>query len=54
MFSTEHLPLSAFRFPLQWVEPAGGGKQKSADVERKTVMLFYPYPTKGNHIKDEI
>jgi hypothetical protein len=26
-----------------WVEPAGG-EQKSADVERKTVTLIYPYP----------
>jgi hypothetical protein len=26
-----------------WVEPAGG-EQKSADVERKMVMLIYPYP----------
>ena len=36
-----------FRFPL---EPAGGeerksgGEQKSADIERKTVELIYPYP----------
>jgi hypothetical protein len=36
-----------FRFPL---EPAGGeerksgGEWKSADIERKTVTLIYPYP----------
>ncbi len=26
-----------------WVEPVGG-EQKSADIERKIVMLIYPYP----------
>jgi hypothetical protein len=26
-----------------WVEPAGR-EEKSADVERKTVKLIYPYP----------
>jgi hypothetical protein len=35
--------LSAFRPNYMFrVEPAGG-EQKSADVERKTVMLIYPY-----------
>ncbi len=40
-----------FCFPLCYVHvlPAGGGggsgKQKSADIEWKTVTLIYPYPT---------
>jgi hypothetical protein len=33
-----------------WVEPAGG-EWKSSDVEWKTVMLIYPYPSVVNFIK---
>ncbi len=40
----KRFPPNVFRFLLQWVEPAGSGKRKSADVEGKTVTLFYPYP----------
>jgi hypothetical protein len=42
-------PFPPLPLVLLWVEPAdgeggGSGKRKSADVERKTVMLIYPYP----------
>ncbi len=37
-------PLSAPNYTF-CVEPAGG-ERKSADVERKTVTLIYPYPFK--------
>ncbi len=35
-----------------WVEPAGG-EQKSADVERKTVMLIYPLRYGNNRCCEE-
>ncbi len=36
-----------------WVEPAGG-EQKSADVEQKTVMLIYPYPSESSVIRENL
>ncbi len=36
-----------------WVEPAGG-EQKSADIERKTVTLIYPYPSKSSVIRENV
>ncbi len=44
-----NVPLSAPNYTFS-LEPAGreerksGGERKSADVERKTVILIYPYP----------